>query len=104
MENLMHIFKIILSTLLLASIMSCAATTKQESTGQYIDDSAITAKVKGAIFDDDSLKSMQITVVTFKGVVQLSGFVDSVRSVNKAGYVAQNIEGVKAVKNDLVVK
>ncbi len=47
MENLMHIFKIILSTLLLASIMSCAATTKQESTGQYIDDSAITAKVKG---------------------------------------------------------
>ncbi len=104
MENLMHIFKIILSTLLLTSIMSCAATTKQESTGQYIDDSAITAKVKGAIFDDDSLKSLQITVVTFKGVVQLSGFVDSVRSVNKAGYVAQNIEGVKAVKNDLVVK
>jgi osmotically-inducible protein OsmY len=104
MENYMNVFKIILCTLLMASLMSCAGTRTQESTGQYVDDSTITAKVKAAIFDEDSLKSTQITVVTFKGVVQLSGFVDSSKSVNKAGQIAKNVEGVKSVKNDLVVK
>lgn len=104
MEHYMNIFKIILCTLLLASLVSCAGSNTKQSTGQFVDDSAITAKVKAAIFDEDSLKSLQITVVTFKGVVQLSGFVDSSKSVNKAGQVAQNVEGVKAVKNDLVVK
>ena len=89
---------------MLASLVSCAGTSKQPSTGQYIDDSAITAKVKAAIFDEDSLKSLQITVVTFKGTVQLSGFVDSAKNVTTAGQVARNVEGVRAVKNDLVVK
>ena len=104
MENYMNIFKIILCTLLLASLVSCAGSRTQESTGQYVDDSTITAKVKAAIFEEDSLKSTQITVVTYKGVVQLSGFVNSSKSVNKAGQIAQNIDGVKSVKNDLVVK
>ena len=83
MKNFTYIFKIMLCALLLASFVNCAGSNKQESTGQYIDDSAITAKVKAGIFDEDSLKSLQITVVTFKGVVQLSGFVDSVKNVNK---------------------
>ena len=103
-EKFMTLFQIILCTLLVTSLMGCAGTRTKESTGQYVDDSAITAKVKAAIFDEDSLKSMQITVVTFKGVVQLSGFVDSSQSVNKAERIARNVDGVKGVKNDLVVK
>ena len=104
MEHFANIFKIILCTLLVTSLMSCAGTSKRESTGQYIDDSAITAKVKAAIFDEDSLKSMQITVMTFKGNVQLSGFVDSPNNVAKAGKIAGRVDGVRSVKNDLVVK
>ncbi len=104
MESFVNIFKIILCTLLLASLMSCAGTDTRQSTGQYVDDSAITAKVKAAIFDEDSLKSLQITVVTFKGDVQLSGFVDSSQNVIKAGQIAKNVAGVRSVKNDLVVK
>jgi osmotically-inducible protein OsmY len=104
MESFVNIFKIILCTLLFASLMSCAGTDTRQSTGQYVDDSAITAKVKAAIFDEDSLKSLQITVVTFKGDVQLSGFVDSSQNVIKAGQIAKNVAGVRSVKNDLVVK
>jgi len=104
MEHFASIFKIILCTLLLTSLVSCAGSSKRESTGQYIDDSAITAKVKAAIFDEDSLKSMQIKVVTYKGVVQLSGFVDYAKNVTKAGQLAEDVDGVRSVKNDLVVK
>ncbi|UTF50738.1 BON domain-containing protein [Desulfomicrobium sp. ZS1] len=103
-ENYMNIFKIILCTLLLASLMSCAGTDTKQSTGQYVDDSAITAKVKAAIFDEDSLKSRQINVETFKGVVQLSGFVDSPRNSSKAEQIARDVDGVKSVINNIVVK
>lgn len=89
---------------LIASFAGCASTSKQESTGQYIDNSVITTKVKTAIFKEPSLKSLQIDVKSFKGEVQLSGFVDSVQSVTKAGEVARGVEGVVMVKNDLVVK
>ena len=89
---------------LVTAFLGCAATQKRESTGQYIDDSAITTKVKAAIFDEPSLKVFQINVKTFKGVVQLSGFVDSAQSVTKAGEVAGRVEGVKSVKNDLIAK
>lgn len=104
MGHFVNILKIVLCTLLLASLVSCAGSSTRQSTGQFVDDSTITAKVKAAIFDEDSLKSLQITVVTFKGTVQLSGFVDSTKSVNTAGQVARNVDGVKSVKNDLVVK
>ncbi len=89
---------------LITALLGCAATQKHESTGQYVDDSVITTKVKAAIFDEPTLKSLQINVKTFKGVVQLSGFVDSDQSVKKAGEVAYSIEGVKSVENDLIVK
>lgn len=89
---------------LAAAFIGCAATHQRESTGQYVDDSVITTKVKAAIFDEDSLKTLQINVKTFKGVVQLSGFVDSARSVKKAAEVAAGVEGVREVKNDLIVK
>jgi len=84
--------------------MGCAATQKHESTGQYVDDSVITTKVKTAIFNESTLKTMQINVKTYQGVVQLSGFVDSAQNVSKAGEVARGVANVTSVKNDLLVK
>ena len=89
---------------LITALLGCAATQKHESTGQYVDDSVITTKVKAAIFNEPTLKSLQINVKTYQGVVQLSGFVDSDQSVKKAGEIAVSIEGVKSVENDLIVK
>jgi osmotically-inducible protein OsmY len=82
----------------------CASTKKSESTGQYVDDSAITAKVKEGIFKDPDLKVNQIGVETYKGVVQLSGFVNSRDQIKKAGDIAAAVPGVVSVKNDLIVK
>ena len=97
-----------LSALFLAfavvSFVGCASTSKQESTGQYMDDSVITTKVKTAIFNEPDLKSAEINVETFKGVVQLSGFVSSQAAVNKAVQVTRTVAGVKSVKNDMRVK
>jgi osmotically-inducible protein OsmY len=89
---------------LIAVFLGCASTPMREGTGEYIDDSAITTKVKAAIFNDPSLKVFQINVESFKGEVQLSGFVDSAQSVKKAGEVARGVNGVKSVKNNLIVK
>ena len=90
--------------LLVTAFLGCASTPTRESSGQYVDDSAITTKVKAAIFNDPSLKVFQINVETFKGAVQLSGFVDSAQSVRKAGEVARGVTGVRSVKNSLIVK
>jgi osmotically-inducible protein OsmY len=92
------------AALAIATLVGCASTGKSESTGEYLDDTAITAKVKTAIFDDPTLKSAEINVETFKGVVQLSGFVSSQANVNQAAMVATNVKGVKSVKNDMRVK
>jgi osmotically-inducible protein OsmY len=89
---------------LIAAFLGCASTPTRESSGEYVDDSAITTRVKAAIFDDPSLKVLQINVETFKGEVQLSGFVDSAQNVRRAGEVARSVRGVKSVKNDLIVK
>ncbi|MBE0605913.1 MAG: BON domain-containing protein [Deltaproteobacteria bacterium] len=89
---------------LVAGFVGCASTSTRESTGQYVDDSTITTKVKAAIFNDPTLKVFQISVETFKGVVQLSGFVDSAEHASKAGEVARGVGGVKSVNNSLVVK
>jgi len=78
---------------LIAAFLGCASTPTREGTGEYIDDSAITAKVKAAILNEPSLKVFQINVQTFKGEVQLSGFVDSGPSVDKAGEVARGVSG-----------
>ena len=88
----------------LMSFVGCASTAKQESTGEYIDDSVITTKVKAAIFDDATLKVHEISVETSKGVVQLTGTVSSTAAVSKATEVARSVRGVKAVKNELRVK
>lgn len=94
----------LLAALALGTAAGCAATGKHESAGQYIDDSAITAGVKAAIVNDPSLKVSEINVETYKGVVQLSGFVSSADNVATAASVARTVKGVKSVKNDLRLK
>jgi osmotically-inducible protein OsmY len=93
-----------LAVLAMATTLGCASTTKHEGTGEYVDDTVITTKVKAAILDEPTLKSAEINVETFKGIVQLSGFVSSKASADKAVYVAQNVNGVKSVKNDMRLK
>lgn len=90
--------------ILLVSVLGCAGTAKQESTGEYVDDSLITTKVKTAIFNEPSLKVAEINVETFKGTVQLSGFVKSQADASKAVEVARGVNGVKSVKNDIRLK
>ncbi len=87
-----------------ASLLGCASTSKQEGTGEYVDDTVLTGKVKAAIFNDPSLSALEINVETFKGVVQLSGFVNSKADINKAVQVARSIPGVTSVKNDMRLK
>ena len=94
----------LLSIIAVAGLMGCASTAKHESTGQYVDDTAITAKVKTAIFEQPTLKSAEINVETFKGVVQLSGFVRSQDNINTAMATARAVNGVTSVKNDMRVK
>jgi len=79
-------------------------TSKQESTGQYVDDSVITTKVKSLLAADDFLKSFQIGVKTYRGTVQLNGFVNPQKAVDKAGEIAGSVKGITSVKNDLIVK
>jgi len=94
-------FSTLLMTFALLLSLGCAATATKESTGEYIDDSAITAKVKDAIFREPTLKSSEITVETFKGIVQLSGFVSSQPNMDKAVEIAKGVKGVQSVKNDM---
>jgi osmotically-inducible protein OsmY len=90
--------------MLIATFAACASTSKQEGTGEYVDDSVITTKVKSLLAADDFLKSFQIGVETFKGTVQLSGFVDSQKAVDKAVEITRTVKGVRSVKNNLIVK
>ena len=90
--------------MLVVTFAACASTPTRESTGEYIDDSVITTKVKSLLAEDDFLKSFKISVESFKGTVQLSGFVNSQKAVDKAGKITRSVKGVKSVKNDLIVK
>jgi osmotically-inducible protein OsmY len=90
--------------LLIVGLAACASTSKQSSVGEYVDDTVITTKVKSLLAADDFLKSFEISVETYKGVVQLSGFVASQDAVNKAVEIARSVQGVASVKNDLNVK
>ena len=89
---------------LLLTAMGCASTSERSSTGEYIDDSVITTKVKTAIFNEPDLKVLQIGVETYKQVVQLSGFVGTYAQITKAGNVAREVAGVRSVSNDLKIK
>ena len=90
--------------MLIAALAACASTSKQEGAGEYVDDSVITTKVKSLLAKDDFLKSFRIGVETYKGTVQLSGFVESQKAIDKAGEIAGSVKGVKSVKNNLNLK
>jgi osmotically-inducible protein OsmY len=95
----------LLAALMLAgTVTGCASDASHESVGQYVDDAAITAGVKAALVKDPELKATEINVETYKGVVQLSGFVSSAENVATAAAVARTVKGVKSVKNDLRLK
>lgn len=85
-------------------VLGCASTAKQSSRGEYIDDTVITTKLKAAVLNEPSLKSAEINVKTFKGVIQLSGFVSSEVDIKKAVDVASSVEGVTSIKNDMRLK
>jgi osmotically-inducible protein OsmY len=89
---------------LLMSAVGCASTSTREGTGEYVDDSVITTKVKAAIFNEPTLKSTEINVETFKGTVQLSGFVSARADIDKAAEVARSVQGVTSVQNDMRLK
>ena len=90
--------------MLIAIFAGCASTRTHESAGEFVDDSVITAKVKSLLAQDDFLKSFQISVETYQGTVQLSGFVNSQKAVDKAAEITRSVKGVKSLKNNLIVK
>lgn len=103
MKNL-KIVSTLIAALMLTTVVGCTTTTKHESTGQYIDDTVITTNVKAAILNEPTLKVAEINVETYKGAVQLSGFVTSKTDITTAVNVARGVNGVKSVKNDMHLK
>lgn len=85
-------------------MVACASGQGKSSTGEYIDDSVITTRVKAAIFNEPTLKAAEINVETFKGEVQLSGFINSKEDMDKAVELTRSISGVDSVKNDMRLK
>jgi osmotically-inducible protein OsmY len=102
--TIVKVCTLLFASLVLGSSLGCASTRTHASTGQHIDDSFITTKVKAAMLAEPGLKSAEINVETFKGVVQLSGFVSSSADIAGAVRVAKGVEGVSSVKNDMRVK
>ena len=90
--------------MLITTFAACASTATRGSTGEYVDDSVITTKVKSLLAEDDFLKSFQISVESYKGTVQLSGFVNSQQAVDKASEIVRSVKGIKSIKNNLIVK
>ena len=104
MNNITRKLATFAGLLFVAVALGCASTAKQEGTGEYVDDTVVTTKVKAAVLNEPTLKSAEINVETFKGVVQLSGFVSSQADINKAVEVARGVPGVNSVKNDMRLK
>ncbi len=98
-----HIFAVFMA-LFLATLVGCASTEQHQSASEYIDDAVITTKVKAALFNDPDLSAAEINVETYNGEVQLSGFVSTPSQISQAVQVAKNVEGVRKVKNSLLVK
>jgi osmotically-inducible protein OsmY len=98
------VIRFLVLLMLIATFVACASTRTHESAGQYVDDSVITTKVKSLLAEDDFLKSFQISVETYQGTVQMSGFVNSQKAIDKAGEIVRSVKGVKSIKNDLIVK
>lgn len=102
--NIINRIGVLIATLAFATLLGCASTSKQESTGAYVDDTVITTKAKAALFNEPTLQSSEIGVETYKGVVQLSGFIGTQEQINKAVDLTRKIGGVVSVKNDMRLK
>ena len=98
------IIRFLVVLVMIAAFAACASTRTQSSPGEFVDDSVITTKVKSLLASDDFLKSFEISVESFKGTVQLSGFVNSQKAVNKAAEITRSVKGVTSIKNNLIVK
>ena len=104
MPQMKNAMKYLVCITLILAFASCAATRTKESTGEYVDDSSITAKVKAELVNDPVTKAREISVETFKGVVQLSGFVNTPEEKDRAGEIARGVKGVADVKNNINIK
>jgi osmotically-inducible protein OsmY len=104
MKKSYTVIRFLVVIMMIVAFVACASTPKQSSTGEVVDDSVITTKIKTQLANDEFLKSFQISVETRKGIVELSGFVDSQNAKDKAGQIARGVGGVKSVKNALIVK
>jgi osmotically-inducible protein OsmY len=104
MQTTVRLASWVLCLIVITGMLGCAGSRTQTSTGEYIDDSAITTKVKTALLADDDVSGLQVSVETFKGVVQLSGFVDTLAQAQKAEQIVRTVNGVQGVKNDIAVK
>jgi osmotically-inducible protein OsmY len=104
MKTIQRIATAVFTASLALTVVGCSSSPTRESTGEYIDDAAITAKVKAAFVNDPALKATEINVETFKGDVQLSGFVAQPQDAQRAAEVARGVKGVTSVKNDIRVK
>ncbi|MBI5786863.1 MAG: BON domain-containing protein [Rhodocyclales bacterium] len=101
----MRIIKSSLAAVLIAAaIAACGGSPTKESTGEFIDDTAITTKVMTAFVQDKEVKATEIKVDTFKGNVQLSGFADNNAEIERAARIASQVPGVKSVRNDIRLK
>jgi osmotically-inducible protein OsmY len=98
------VIRFLVALMMIAAFVACASTPQQSSTGEVVDDSVITTKIKSSLASDEFLKSFQISVETRKGIVELSGFVDTQKAKDRAGQIARGVEGVKSVQNALIVK
>jgi len=104
MKKLTKYLSAIFMVAALVSVVACSSTSKKEGTGEYVDDAVITTKAKAAILKEPTLKVSEINVETFKGVVQLSGFVKDASDARTAANIVSHIDGVKSVKNDIRLK
>ena len=104
MKKNYSLIRFLVALTMIAVFAACASTPQQSSTGEVVDDSVITTKIKSLLAEDEFLKSFQISVETRKGIVELSGFVDTQKSKDKAGQIARGVGGVKSVQNALIVK
>lgn len=94
----------LVAVLLAVTVAACGGSPTKESTGEYLDDSTITTKVKAAFVSDKGVDSTDVKVETFKGTVQLSGFADSAAEIERAAQIAAKVAGVKGVRNDIRLK
>ncbi len=104
MNTLKFLIRLLLSAFLLSAIIGCSENTKRESTGEYLDDTVLTTKIKATFLGDSRLKMLDINVKSYRGTVQLSGFIDTQKEADRAVQLARTVKGVKAVNNSLIIK